>query len=146
MNLVAALLFLVGLSLSALGGAGRFDARRRRSWPVARGKVVHVEVLAVGPYFVGVVRYAYALQAVTAYRGGESMEGRIESVTMTTRGEAEETLLAYPMGGAIEVRYDPMRPTLSIAGAASGEPRFSSWLGILGLVLTAMAGLVALLG
>lgn len=146
MNLVAALLFLVGVSFSALGAAGLFDARRRRSWPVARGKVVDARVLAVGRHFVGVVRYAYALQAVTAYRGGELMEGRIESVTTTSRDEAEAMLRGYPAGDPIEVRYDPARPTRSIVGAASAEARFGAWLAMLGLVLTAVAGLVALFG
>lgn len=104
------------LTLSVISFARNSLARRRNSWPVARGTIASTDVLAVAAHFAAVVRYRYALTAISAYRGTEHvMEGKLESPPYRTRREAEAFLERYPVGDRIDVRYDPARPTRSAA-------------------------------
>lgn len=104
------------LTLSVISFARNSLARRRDSWPVARGTIASTDVLAVAAHFAAVVRYRYALTAISAYRGTEHvMEGKLESPPYRTRREAEAFLESYPVGDRIDVRYNPARPTRSAA-------------------------------
>jgi hypothetical protein len=122
-TLLTVTIAFVGLSLAGLGLATSAEARRRSAWPVARGTVTGGDVLAIDGHFIGIVRYQYALHSVrahrSAYRGTEhavALEGRLESPPYTTRHEAEALLRRYPVGEAVDVRYDPARPTRSTLG------------------------------
>jgi hypothetical protein len=110
---VGVVIFTV-VGVASLGVAASAEGRRRRAWPLAKGTIVRGEVLEIGTHYTGIVRYVYALNAVSAYRGTEhQMEGRLESPPYLTRQEAEDHLLSYPVGDRVDVRYDPTRPTRS---------------------------------
>jgi Protein of unknown function (DUF3592) len=144
------LIFLGGLTLTAVGFAAAAGGRRRRAWPLAKGTVVRGEVLRLdeqnlATHYVGVVRYVYALQAVSAYRGTDhQMEGRLESPPYPDREAAEAHLSAYPVGDRIDVRYDPARPTRSLLGPTPEAPPFAKALAFVGLAVSFVSAALAL--
>lgn len=144
-HLLELLVFIVGLSCAARGAVGMYSARNRRTWPIAKGAIRSAEVLELGSHFAGVVRYVYALQPMSAYRGGDhQMLGKLESTPSTSRQEAEDLLRRYPVGERIDVRYDPARPSRSTLGPVAPRSALATWMGLAGLVLSVVSAVVAL--
>lgn len=152
LNLLAELWFLVGICLWTLGSLGNADAERQEAWPTVKGIVAEGHVLEVpghqgdvGPWFVGVVRYAFDHEHgadATPYRSQPSLEGKLESAISLRRSSAEELVARYPVGLPIDVRYDPEHPSKSIVGAPA-QSTFSRWLCAAGLAIAGLAFPVA---
>ena len=147
-RLLEILVFFVGLSFGALGAAGVYSARNRRAWAIAKGTIHSTEILELGSHFAGVVRYVYALQAVSAYRGGDhqavGLTGKLESAPSTSRHDAEELLRRYPVGERIEVRYDPARPSRSALAPVAPHAALAACMGLGGLTLSVASVVISL--
>ncbi|MBX3190776.1 MAG: DUF3592 domain-containing protein [Labilithrix sp.] len=132
-----------GFSLTSYGQIRA--AARRRSWPKAAGTITHAEVLThpgSPPFHTGVVRYVYALEAVTAYRGGDRQhQGRMESETSESPAPAQALLAKYRVGDRVEVFYDPARPSRSRLEASVSEPRLAKLFFAFGMIVSAIAGI-----
>lgn len=136
--------FLVGAALAAFGIGAAVERRRQNAWPVARGSVLGGEVFVVGGHFVGLVRYAYALRPVSAYRGTDHpLEGRFESVPFRERHGAEAHVSQYRAGEPVDVRYDPAHPSRSTLGRAPERMPFSAFLVAVGLVVATVSAFAA---
>jgi hypothetical protein len=109
---------LVGLVGGLLCGLGYKRARERSQaaerWLTAPGSVVETGVNRGGtsrnPYYVPAIRYAYEVN-------GKARQGtRIRFGLLTARSPrgAEAILAPYPVGAAIQVRYNPDDPDDSV--------------------------------
>ena len=142
MELIA---IVFGFGLSLASGAAFVAARQRRqqSGRLAKGIVMSGEVLEVGGFFTGVVRYRYSFDPGSAYRGTvHQLEGRCESEPTTNRDDAEAHLARYPLGERIDVHVDPLRPTRSWLYRAPASS-FATWLVVLGFMVAGTSAVIA---
>jgi hypothetical protein len=89
-----------------------------RSWPTIEARVTAsgLEEDSDGQFSV-TVTYTYSVSDET-YARTETL-----SVWLPTRENAERVLREHPVGGAVEVRYDPSRPRVAVL-----RPGASVWL------------------
>lgn len=107
----------IGLMVFALALPGRIAAARH--WPLIQATVLSSQVRATGRgAYIPVIRYRYAVKGDTH----ESSLYRFGGWATRTRTEAEAAVAAHPAGGAVEVRYDPDKPSFAVI-SASGEQR-----------------------
>ena len=124
------------VALLGLGGAlwaglahvrarGQVEAAKR--WLDVPGKVLSTNVEQRGSmgsgrnsrYYVPQIRYSYVVNG----RERQGSRLRFGLPSARTRGGAEQMLAAWPVGGAIKVRYDPDDPDQSVLepGKAGGK-------------------------
>ena len=133
---------LIGVGLLALGWFQFRKVMASRAWPAATGRIVAAKVGretqqgdADEPdrtVFFPSIEYEYEA-------GGMRQRGNriaFDQRTYSKPGEAEMVLEGFPVGGAVEVFYNPGKP-----GEAVLEKRGSS-----GVVLMAVGGLMSVLG
>lgn len=160
-----ALVFL-GIFLLVAGGGFLFwglSARRKadaweaaaRSWPVAPGVVIAVQVVkrfmeGAGiatariqdrgrHYYEPVVQYRYTV-GETQYEGSRLRFGWL---TCSSPGAAERILAAYPVGRQLPVRFDPGNPATSVLELTAANK--NATVGIVFGGIMAAFGLVMLL-
>jgi hypothetical protein len=118
MGYLGIFLALIGVVGGLLCGLGHKRARTRSEaaerWLTAPGTVIEAGVSRGGSsrsaYYSPVVRYSYEVNGKT--RQGTRL--RFGMVTTQGRGGAEKILAPYPVGGAIDVRYNPDNPDDSV--------------------------------
>jgi hypothetical protein len=145
---------LVGFGLVALlffFGARR-TAKQAAKWPAVRGKIVKSEVeeyqerdedsdgrTTWRTAYRPAVEYAYAV-------GGRDYRGNQISYGMTIsagKGFAEKVAAKFPLGGEIDVHYDPKEPSHSALQTKGGAG--ATWI-IFGIAMVVFALAAALLG
>jgi hypothetical protein len=112
----APLLAVFGLLASLFLGIAALIAapvRQVRRWPITTGRVLShdIRIKSAGGGTTArahypIVRYAYSVRGVE-YNGNALSHG---STTGGGRGFAEKVLARYPIGSAVEVRYNPDKP------------------------------------
>src|SRR3954468_13282652 len=119
LGIFVALVGLVGALWAGLAwrrARGLVEAAQR--WLDAPGKVLAAgaelrgggATTARNAYYVPLIRYTYVVNG----REREGSRLRFGLTTARTRGGAKKMLASYPVGAAIQVRYDPENPDQSV--------------------------------
>ena len=114
----------VGFGLAALMFffAARRSAKQAATWPVVRGKIVKSEVEEYQERDEdsdGRTRWRTAYRPAVEYAyvaNGRELRGNQISYGMTVsagKGYAEKVAAKFPIGGEIDVHYDPANPSTS---------------------------------
>jgi len=141
--LVTSLLALVFLAIATWAFR---SSRARRSWPVVPGAItggaIRQSSSGVGDdesiSFVPTVEYRYQV-GVDEYTGSGIGFGEIG---YGTRGKAQEVLARYPVGSAVEVHYNPTKP--SQACLEAGGSVFAWIMLAVGIVLLVVAVVIGI--
>lgn len=141
--LFAVILIGAGAFMFLWGGSQRTQAAVSADWPTAPGTVLEseVEVIPGTPdlptdSYQPLIRYSYVVDG-QEYLGSRVSFGLHDS---RDREEVESTVAEYPVGGTIDVAYDPEKPSESVLepGDAGNNLRFQlmgAGLLLVGLVL-----------
>jgi hypothetical protein len=136
LDAVAAVWLIVGASVVR----NRIEAAR--SWPQATATVLSSEVRSTrrgGAW--PEIRYRYSVQGQTF----ESSTYRIGGMTSAVRSEADAIVAAHPPGSALEVRYDPERPSSAIIETGGQPGGYLAMGAVLALGALAIWGVAAVL-
>lgn len=142
---------LVGFGLAVLMFffAARKSAKQAAKWPSVRGKIVKSEVEEYQERYDDegrtrwrtayrpAVEYTYALHGIE-YHGNQISYGMTVSAG---KGYAEKLAAKYPVGGEVDVHYNPAKPATSALELSGGATWF-----ILVVALIVFALAAALLG
>ena len=144
----------VGIGVLILYRRGKQKAQESSAWPSVTGKVLEAEVSShtetdsegesVEAYAPRVV-YEYVVNGV-AYRGNRLAIGPV--ATSRSRHSAEQEVARYPLGGEVQVFYNPQNPAEAVLQTRLQAGKVMLILGIifLGLgVLIACGGGLALI-
>lgn len=137
---------LVFLALMLTAVAQWIKVAGARRWPVARGTVLESRVCESsdsdgGPFYRPVITYEYRVgrQVYT----GDLLAFGLRSLSeggVAGERKAHETVARYPVGGDVEVRYDPKRPARCVLEVRSA---ITKWLVIAGVIVLLMGTFVA---
>ena len=140
---VSGIFALVGITLLAWWAIARRRAATSQAWPAAPGQITGAVVHSfqrrdnegdVTTFYEPRVDYAYTI-------AGQALTGkRIEfgAAASTNRAKAEQVLSRYTPGAAVEVYYNPARPTDAVL-----ERTVSNMLGALLAGIGLLGGAVA---
>lgn len=151
--LLLALVFIIlGVVFIVLGVRNNRLARAAASWPTAAGRVTSAALkrrVSMGAdndldhhdTFEPVVEYAFEVNGQT-YTGRRLSTGGTASYD---RRRAQQILDRFPIGGAVQVRYDPANPSNCALEVKSGGGTVLLVMGIVFLVLALLGGCAGLL-
>lgn len=148
-RLTALFMISVGLLFTI---AAMFQVQRAsaaKTWPTTEGRVLSSQIKAsqtIGFYSPSAtvclfeVRYEYPVGGST-HRSDRFAFG---AKGFTRREEAEEIAARYPVGQAVQVRYDPKNPGLGVLEPRVNKPSFTKAMAAVG-VFAVIAGIFFLL-
>jgi hypothetical protein len=121
---VPAVFFFTGVGLVMHGIRNRRTGLASIHWPTVTGRILSNGVEDNGDYWIPTARYEYAV----AGKRYESNVIQVEFAAMWHE-EAEEYAASLPVGGPVEVRYDPAAPENAVLRTIENPGRLSIVLG-----------------
>ncbi len=116
---------LLGAGVLALAVRDYLRGRASVAWPTAAGVVTATRIeearLGLKVRYTPVVRYRYEVGGIEQESDQLALG---QDVTYGSHGAAEKLLMAYAVGSAVHVRYDPTRPRNSVLQPGAS----ASWL------------------